>query len=151
LQQGPNEAVAVKREKNQFELQIQTLNKESASDSIVLSGLSVRNIDGENELQLPKVYVQDEIPVDKEDVPTQQDIHQWGYLKQVNIENIDADIGLLIGANVPKASEPCQVIKSQGDGPYACKTRFGWAVYGLIKKKQQSTKGHSTQNSSGRT
>lgn len=121
-------------------LQIQTLNKESVSDSLILSGLIIRDLDAKNELQLPKVYVQDTIPIAKENIPTQEDISKWGYLKNVHIHSIDADVGLLIGRNVPKASEPCQVVGSQSNGPYACRTRFGWAVYGLMKKSNFSQK-----------
>jgi hypothetical protein len=121
-------------------LQIQTLNNETVSESAVLCGLSITDLNGNNRLELPRVYMQDTIPVAKEDVPTQKDISQWNYLKPVQISNIDAEVGLLIGRNVPKASEPCQVINSRGEGPYACKTRFGWAVYGLMKKGEASHK-----------
>ena len=39
-------------------------------------------------------------------------------------------LALLIGNNCPKALEPMQVIQSQGEGPYAKRTRLGWCVIG---------------------
>lgn len=40
---------------------------------------------------------------------------------------------LLIGANVPKALEPLQVVSSVDDGPYAIKTALGWTVNGPLQ------------------
>ena len=120
-------------------LQIQTMIGDKVADSLVLTGLEIMGLEGENVLQLPKAYVQDKIPASRDDIPTQAEIDKWGYLKEVNIRNLDlvTDIGLLIGINVPKASEPWKVINSQNHGPYACLTRFGWAVYGLPKGNKE--------------
>ncbi len=41
---------------------------------------------------------------------------------------MDAEIGLFIGTNAPKAIEPWQVIASADDGPYAIRTRLGWTI-----------------------
>ena len=110
-------------------------NEESMKESAALSGLSITDLDG-NKLQLPKVYIQHTIPVSTENIPTQNDVNQWEYSESDYIKNINTDVGLQINQNVPKASEPCQVINSQGEGSYACKTIFGWAVYGLMKKNE---------------
>lgn len=53
---------------------------------------------------------------------TQQELSQWPYLSEVTLPNINADVELLIGINVPKAMEPWQIIHSQGQGPFALKT-----------------------------
>lgn len=63
---------------------------------------------------------------------TQQELSQWPYLSEVTLPNINADVELLIGINVPKAMEPWQIIHSQGQGPFALKTIFGWLVHGPI-------------------
>ena len=39
---------------------------------------------------------------------------------------------MLIGCNVPKALEPCKVINSQGNGPYAVKTILGCTINGPL-------------------
>lgn len=46
----------------------------------------------------------------------------------MRIPTIQAEIGLLIGANVPKAMEPLQVVNSVDNGPYAVRTILGWTV-----------------------
>ncbi|XP_072021165.1 uncharacterized protein [Amphiura filiformis] len=51
-------------------------------------------------------------------------------------------VGILIGNNIPKATEPLKVINSQQEGPYACYTPIGWIVYG-IHKSINSTAGIS--------
>ena len=66
-----------------------------------------------------------EIPVKKESIPSEMDVKQWSYLGEVKLPQIDADIGLLIGSNVPKALEPLMVLSSQNNGPYAIKTALG--------------------------
>lgn len=47
---------------------------------------------------------------------------------------IDADIGLLIVGNVPKALEPWKVIKNQGNGLDTVKTILGWTINGPLRK-----------------
>ena len=41
-----------------------------------------------------------------EDVPTQEDVDRWPYLRGIKIPDINSDVGLLIGTNAPLASEP---------------------------------------------
>lgn len=47
------------------------------------------------------------------------------------MKEIDADIEILIGMNVPKAMKPGHII-SQGNGPNAAKTLLGWGVNGPL-------------------
>lgn len=44
-----------------------------------------------------------------------------------------AEIGLLIGVNIPKAMALLQVINSVDYGPYAVRTVFGWIINGLLR------------------
>lgn len=57
-----------------------------------------------------------------------QDIDKWPHLQQVSLPIIDAEIGLFIGTNAPKAIEPWQVIAGVDDGPYAIRTWLGWTI-----------------------
>lgn len=61
-------------------------------------------------------------------IATEEDIRKLPFLKHVQLATIDADIGLLIGANAPWAIEPWRIIHSQGDGRFAVKTRLGWLI-----------------------
>ena len=91
------------------------------------------SLDSNHIIELPDVYTQKEMPVTKEDIPRQEYIDQWPYLKDVRLPQIDAGIRLIIGNNVPKAVEPWQVVNSQEDGPYAIRTLLGWAVNGPLR------------------
>lgn len=81
---------------------------------------------------LPQMFTQCSIPVCKENIPVQDDLKDWPYLKDVQLNSIEAEVGLLIGTNVPKAMEPWNIINSRGDGPYAVKTRLRWVINGPL-------------------
>ena len=60
------------------------------------------------------LYTRKEMP---EDIPKQEDVDRWPYLRGIKIPDINSDVGLLIGTNAPLASEPWEVVHSQDDGP----------------------------------
>ena len=64
------------------------------------------NLEGCTYLDLPKVYAQSKIPVSKENIITQADLKRWPYLNGIQLKEIEADIELLIGTDVPQAMEP---------------------------------------------
>ena len=82
---------------------------------------------------LPVVYSQESLPVSRDQIPSQHDVDRWDYLSHIDIPYLDADIGILIGNNVPRAVEPWEVINSEGDGPYAVRTLLGWCVNGPLR------------------
>lgn len=86
--------------------------------SVVLSDLEVCGLEEDTYIELPKVFTHGHIPVKKDNNLQQQDIAQWQYLKELRLPRIKAEVGMLIGANVPKAIEPWLVINSDGKGPY---------------------------------
>lgn len=51
----------------------------------------------------------------------------------MKLPSVQAEVGLLIGANVPKAMEPLQVVNSVDDGPYAVRTILGWTINGPLR------------------
>lgn len=46
----------------------------------------------------------------------------------MDLTQIDASIGLLIGVDSPKALELWRIINSKGTGKYAVKMLLGWAI-----------------------
>ena len=68
---------------------------------------------------------------------TQEDVIHFPYLRDLQIRTIDSDIGLLIGCDVPKALEPHETRVSQGQGPFATRTIFGWTVNGPVVRMGQ--------------
>ena len=106
--------------------------------SYVISDLEVCGLEDTEHIDLPKVYTHSNIPVHAENIPSQSDIQQWPYLSEVRLPGLVADVGLLIGANCPKAMEPWRIINSQHGGPYAVKTAIGWVVNGPMRKELET-------------
>jgi hypothetical protein len=119
--------------------------KDQMVGSEVISGLEVYDLNEDNGISLPNVYTQPELPVTQDEIPMQQDVDRWPHLSGVHIPRIKADVGILIGNNVPNAMEPWQVINSRGNGPYAVKTLLGWAVNGPLKQTNPDAQGKSRQ------
>lgn len=74
------------------------------------------------------------IPVTKESIPLQDLIRHWSYLNEVTLNSIDADVGLIIRGNAPKALEPWRVIRSQGT---LCCKNCPWLDGKWITRQQQ--------------
>lgn len=58
---------------------------------------------------------------------------KWFYLGNINLHDVDSNVDLLIGTNAAKVMEPWEVINSQGEGPYAVRTRVGWVINGPLR------------------
>ena len=111
-------------------------------DDLEVSDMEQRNIIG-----LGKVYTSKSIPANMENIVTQDDIKSWPYLKKVKLNRVphgdNVHIGILIGNNVPRAYEPLDVINSEDDGPFACRSLLGWTVHGVPKATPSCTTGIS--------
>ena len=60
--------------------------------------------------------------------------------KDFFLPRLDAEVGLMIDSNVPKALDPLDIKHSQGGGPYASRARVGWAVNGPLGRRHQSSR-----------
>ena len=49
---------------------------------------------------------------------------------------IDAEVGLLIGSDVPEALQPFEVRPSENGGPFATRTVFGWLLNGPLGRNK---------------
>ena len=71
-----------------------------------------------------------------EEVPTTEKICNWKHLQSLNnkLPAFDSTLhlGLIIGANCPKALEPQEIIPGAENGPYASRSLLGWRVIGPI-------------------
>lgn len=52
----------------------------------------------------------------------QADLKMWHYLNGIQLKEIEADIELLIGTDVPQVMKQWKIIKSHNNGPYAVQT-----------------------------
>lgn len=115
-----------------------TMGEQKTVSCQAVPGLEVSSLEGNNFIELTEVFAQKAIPVSKENIPTQEDVDKWPHLKGVKIPSINAEIGLLIGTDVPKALEPEELIRSVKDGPYAVRTALGWTVNGPLRENTRS-------------
>ena len=117
-------------------VKLTTLGTSQDVISILLTDLEVTDLDENNTISLPEVLCRPSIPVSKDEIPTQEDVDHWQYLQgHVYLPTINAKVELLIGANVPQALEPKQIIGSQDGGPYATKVALGWIINGPVGRR----------------
>ena len=106
--------------------------KDSPIDSFVVKDLVISDLDENVFIELPALYTRPDIPVSKEDIPTQSDIDQWPHLCGVSLPEVDAEIGLLIACYVPTIFDPLEVKHSQNGDPYGSRSSMGWVVNGPL-------------------
>ena len=112
-------------------MRITTICGTCIMDGWFVAGMIMRNVCDGEEVRLPPVYSIEEIPVDKEDAVNDEDIMAWDHLRGICMEDVGR-VEMIIGANVPHATEPLEVIQAPSEGaPYAVKTRLGWTVHGV--------------------
>jgi len=114
-------------------LLLTTLDRCDFESTSLIANLEVFDMEESNLVELPSVYSRPDISVPSENIPLQQDVESWDHLRGITVQEIDAKVELLIGNDVPTALEPLQVKQSCNGGPYACKTRLGWAINGPMK------------------
>jgi len=124
-------------------IRTETINGQFTDSSLAVDGLQVRPLiefeamHGCSEpIKLPTSYSREGLSFNEEEVPTADNIKHWQHLHTI-LEKLPAydstlPLGLIIGANCPKALEPHEVIPSCKDGPYALRSPLGWRVIGPI-------------------
>ena len=81
---------------------LSTLEKKNSHlDSYLIRDLMVSDLDQSHFVHLPTVYTRPKTPVSKNEISTQEDVDKW--------PQVDAEIGLLIASEVPKALDPVEV------------------------------------------
>ena len=114
-------------------LSLTTLGKQNCVMSCNLFSLEAFDLHENHFVDLPSVFSVPKLPVSNDS----EDVISFPYLRDLQIQTIDADIGLLIGCDIPKALEPHETRVSQGEGPYATRTMFGWTVNGPFVRMGQ--------------
>ena len=84
-------------------------------------------------------YTRPEILVCSGDISTPEDIDQWPDLQGVFLPHVHAEVGLLIASDVPQVLDPLEIKHSQDGGPYASRTRLGWAVNGPLCRYRRNS------------
>ena len=120
-------------------LTLETVNPEvNKIKSFIINGIQVSDMEESSFLSLPAVYTLNTIPVSRDDIPTASELKVWSHLRELETPEIDSEIGLMIGNNVPEAMEPWDVIHGNKGEPFAVKTKLGWVVNGPMKHGNDS-------------
>lgn len=112
---------------------LRTMGQEKVVGSHIVTDLEVAGLGRDCFCALPELFTQKRMPVNQGNIPRHEDLLKWPHLKDVKIDEIDSEVDLLIGTNVPRALEPWEVIRSADGGPYAVKTMLGWTVNGPLR------------------
>ena len=81
-------------------------------------------------LQLAKAFSREIIPAKRSHIPRPESALQWPHLEKVAAQiapyQNDAEIGILIGSDCPRAIMPREIIPGKDDNPYALRSDLGW-------------------------
>ena len=106
-----------------------------------VSGLVIRGVNDVYKIPLPKTYTRNMIPAQRNQIPDPRSAELWPHLqpiaKEITKPQDDVEVGLLIGANCPRAIKPREVIPGKDDDPYAIKTILGWGIIGKISSSNE--------------
>ena len=67
------------------------------------------------------------IPASSNDDPTQENIKEYDEFRDIYIESVNTDVGLLIGNDNRHILQPLEIVNSEA-GHYAIKTHVGWVI-----------------------
>ena len=118
-------------------LRLRTLHGAKYVKSSVITYLKVMDVNGNNEVELPKTFTQPDMPVSPEQIPRKDALigipHLENLAKKLPDFNPNLNIGLLIGSNCPEALQPIRVIPSENKGPFGVQYKHGWTVNGPVE------------------
>ena len=108
--------------------------------------LSVQGVNSSDRIMLPVTYSRDAIPAERWLIPKRETTRNWRHLSHLE-EKLppyfpDAEIGLLIGVNCPRAVRPKEVVSGNSDDPWAMKTELGWSIVGFTHSSNTNTTCH---------
>ncbi|XP_073231681.1 uncharacterized protein [Porites lutea] len=90
----------------------------------------------ENVVPLREVYSRPTMPVSKDEVPKQEDVNRWPHLRGfVYLTELNSQVDLLIGSDIPEALQPKEISPAAGGDPYTSKVEFGWLINGPTGRK----------------
>ena len=129
----------LKEQGKKTKLSLTTMHGEGAPVQCSVVELEVSDLDNRSRVELSKVYSTQSLPVRSDCIGKQEDVERWPYLRDIVIPHIDAEIGLLIGSDVPEILQPYEVRLSENGGPYASRTLLGWVLNGPLGREEDSS------------
>lgn len=119
-------------------VKIDTMGNSQIVATSKVSGLELCSHDGNECITLPTLFSRDEMPVTTCHRPTQADISEWEHLHDLEVLEIDAQVEVLIGNNVPDVYAPLEVRTGPRGSPHAIKSVMGWIFWNVIRDRHVS-------------
>eukprot|EP00095_Tigriopus_kingsejongensis_P008157 snap_masked-scaffold735_size104922-processed-gene-0.5 protein:Tk08157 transcript:snap_masked-scaffold735_size104922-processed-gene-0.5-mRNA-1 annotation:"rna-binding protein 14-like isoform x3" len=113
------------------------LSRTRGRKTIFIQNLEILDWNENEVVQLPLAYTKGEMPIDEKDIPGPNDIADFPSLKDIPFNFVKADVGLMIGINVPEALRPLEVVNGDDHGAYASRHKLGWALNGPILRQMK--------------
>ena len=130
----------------QVNLSLSTLSSVNLTvTSTKVSGLKVRGYYNHDYLNLSPLYSRNNIPANREHIPTFDKVKQWShlqFLKNKLSPRLSCPIGLIIGYDNASALAPIRCTPSVNFAPYSQETLLGWTVVGCVGKAQINSTSH---------
>lgn len=98
------------------ELTLTTLQGKDAPVECSMTSLLVSDLSQENNIEIPMVYSRPSLQINIDAIAKQEDVDRWPHLKGIPISHIDAEIGVLMGSDVPQLLQPQGIRKSENRG-----------------------------------
>ena len=125
-------------------MSLSTIEKQKSKVKCTVVSLVVHNLQEDEFIDLPSVLSTPALPITCDDIPKQEDVKRWPHLDGIYIPKVEAQVGLLIENDNPKALEPRDIKQSRRKGPFAVITVFGWTINGPLGR--ESNEGSHTVN-----
>ncbi|XP_074657149.1 uncharacterized protein LOC141910314 [Tubulanus polymorphus] len=124
------------------------LQTRSKIEARKIRNLEVRGLAGGNWVKLHELYTHPTVAINWKEIPTVKDVSKYHQLRNVDLKFVDAPVGLLLGANVPEAIRPIEMIPTEREGPYAMRTAIGWTLLGPVHRGQSAYRSTSVNKMS---
>ena len=115
-------------------LKMETMGMPCTLQTYELSNLEITDLQGVNSVILPPIYTKESLPVSQSHIPTMSDIQNWPHLCDVELPQIKADVGLLLGNNIPDICAPLEVRIGPRGAPHATRTVLGWIPWNVFRE-----------------
>ena len=118
-------------------MELHTMGQSQKFTTHRISGLEVCGLDNGSTVELPLVYTKPKMPVTRDLMPTQEDIDRYEHLREIELPVIQAEVGMLIGNNVPAAFTPQELRTGQENEPHGARSVLGWIIWGMVRSRDE--------------
>ena len=111
------------------EFSLTTINGEKKTRSGQEVKTNVRNINGEGDIHLDRVWTVESLPILEKDIPTEEQINHWSHLSDIEFPRLEnGKVSILIGGDVPEAHWLFEERRGKPKEPLAVRTLLGWTL-----------------------